>query len=99
MALALQNIQVIGSELAICWNDGTESFIDLERMRRACPCAGCGGEPDVLGRVIRPDVSYSPSSFGVRKFEVIGGYAVQPVWTDGHQTGIYPFGYLRKLAT
>jgi DUF971 family protein len=28
----------------------------------------------------------------------IGGYAVQPVWADGHNTGIYSYDYLRRVA-
>ena len=58
MRLEPSNIQQIGDELAIAWNDGTESFLKLELLRRACPCAACGGEPDVLGQVVRPHVSY-----------------------------------------
>ena len=51
MRLEPTNIQQIGDELAVAWNDGTESFVKLEMLRRACPCAACGGEPDVLGYV------------------------------------------------
>jgi DUF971 family protein len=29
----------------------------------------------------------------------VGGYAIQPVWADGHDTGIYSFEYLRMLVT
>lgn len=96
--LAPTNIQPIGSELAIAWSDGTESYLPLEALRRACPCAACGGEPDVLGRVIRPEVSYTPKSFELQKFAVVGGYALQPAWADGHGTGLYTFPYLRRLA-
>jgi DUF971 family protein len=52
------NVQQIGAELAFAWNDGTESYLSLERLRRACPCAACGGEPDVMGNIERPDVTY-----------------------------------------
>jgi len=93
------DIQMIGTEAAFKWNDGMESFLPLETLRRACPCAGCGGEPDVLGRVIRPSVTYTPSSFLVTSYQIIGGYAFQPVWQDGHSTGLYTFDYLRRLAT
>ena len=92
------NIQQIGDELAIAWNDGTESFLKLEPLRRACPCAACGGEPDVLGQVARPDVSYTDKSFELVGFDMVGGYALQPRWSDGHTTGIYSFTYLRRLA-
>jgi DUF971 family protein len=28
----------------------------------------------------------------------VGGYAIQPVWADGHASGIFSFDYLQKLA-
>ncbi len=98
MRLEPTNIQQIGDEFAIVWNDATESFFNLEMLRRACPCAACGGEPDVLGNISRPNVSYSEKSFQLVGFELVGGYAVQPRWADGHSTGIYSFTYLRRLA-
>ena len=98
MALELKNVQLIGHELAIAWKDGVESYLELERFRRACPCALCGGEPDVLGNISRPDVSYTPASFELVGWQVIGGYAIQPRWADGHETGLYSFAYLRRLA-
>ncbi len=101
MRLEPTNIQQIGNELAIRWNDGTESYIDLQFLRRACPCAACGGEPDVLGNIIDSrgrGMNYSENSFHLTGFEIVGGYAVQPRWRDGHSTGIYSFQYLRRLA-
>jgi DUF971 family protein len=92
-----RNIQQIGDQLAIAWSDGTESFLGLESLRRACPCAACGGEPDVLGNIDRPDVNYTPQSFELRAYQMIGGYAVQPTWADGHGTGLYTFPFLQRL--
>lgn len=91
-------IQHIGHELALVWSDGQESYFDLEILRRSCPCAVCGGEPDVLGYVARPQVTYSPESFSLRSWQMVGGYAVQPTWEDGHSSGLYSFTYLRALA-
>jgi DUF971 family protein len=98
MRLEPSNIQQIGNELAIQWNDGGESYLDLQFLRRACPCAACGGEPDVLGNIMRPNVSYSDNSFELASFEIVGGYAIQPRWGDGHGTGIYSFQYLRRIS-
>ena len=92
------NIAQIGDELAVAWNDGSETFLKLETLRRYCPCAGCGGEPDVLGRIERPEVTYTPKSFELRGWQMVGGYAFQPSWADGHGTGLYTFPYLRKVA-
>ena len=97
MRLEPTNIQQISDELAIAWNDGTESFLKLETLRRACPCAACGGEPDALGHVSRPHVNYTDKSFQLVGFDLVGGYALQPRWADGHSTGIYSFTYLRRL--
>src|ERR1043166_7883621 len=98
MRLEPTNIQQIGSELAISWNDGTESFFRLEMLRRACPCAGCGGEPDVLGNISRPQVTYTDESFRLVGFDLLGGYALQPPWAEGPSTGIYSFTFFSRLA-
>lgn len=95
--LAPTHLHLIGQELAISWSDGAETFLPIETLRRACPCASCGGEPDVLGNIMRPNVSYTPQSFELRSWELVGGYAVQPTWGDGHRTGIYSYQYLRRL--
>ena len=92
------DIQQIGNELAIRWNDGAESYLLFEFLRRACPCAACGGEPDVLGHIDRPNVTYSGQSFELSGFDFVGGYALQPRWGDGHSTGLYSYKYLRRLA-
>ncbi len=93
-----KNVQHIGLELAISWNDGTESFLPLELLRRNCPCAVCGGEPDVLGFIERPEVKYTPESFELRGWQLVGGYAFQPTWRDGHSSGLYPFSFLKRIA-
>ena len=93
------DIQHIGDELAVKWGDGSEDFIALEKLRRACPCAGCKGEVDILGNLYKnPEKPFAPNSFGLTKISRVGGYAVQPTWADGHNTGIYSFEYLRRVA-
>jgi len=93
------HLQPIGLELAIKWDDGSESFIPLEKMRRSCPCAGCHGETDILGNVYKnPPTPLTPKAFEIVRLAQVGGYAVQPVWGDNHNTGIYSYDYLRRLA-
>jgi DUF971 family protein len=92
------DIQQIGDELAIKWDDGGESFIRLEELRRHCPCAGCKGEVDVMGNLYKnPDRPLTPRAFQLERLTFVGGYALQPVWADGHSTGLFPFDYLRRL--
>ncbi len=81
MRLEPINIQQVGDELAIAWNDGTESFLKLELLRRACPCAACGGEPDVLGNTLRPHAP-SRAGFGLR----LGRYACKQHELDGEDS-------------
>ena len=98
MPHALQNAAVIGNELALSFTDGFEAYLPLPMLRRACPCAACQGEPDAMGRVVRPHVEHGPKAFVLTKFELVGGYAIQLFWADGHASGIYAFTYLKKLA-
>jgi DUF971 family protein len=93
------DIQQIGQEVAIKWEDGSETFIALEKLRRACPCAGCRGEVDIMGQLHKgPEQALGPAAFQLRALNRIGTYAIQPIWADGHATGLYSFDYLRQVA-
>ena len=93
------DIQHIGNELAIKWDDGSENFIPLKSLRRFCPCAGCRGEADILGKVYKnPSQPPTPVAFQLVRFSHVGGYGIQPVWADGHATGIYSYEYLKQVA-
>lgn len=98
MILTLEHATIIADELALSFGDGDEVYLALPLLRRACPCAGCQGEPDALGRVMRPVVDHGPRAFELDKFSPVGGYAIQLFWGDGHSTGIYSYAYLKKLA-
>lgn len=93
------DLQPIGEELAIKWDDGSESFIPLEKLRRHCPCAGCKGEMDIMGNLYKnPDRPLTAAAFRLVRMDTVGGYALQPVWADGHATGLFTFDYLKRLA-
>jgi len=93
------DLQHIGGELAIKWDDGGESYISLEKLRRHCPCAGCKGEMDILGNLYKnPEQKLTAAAFQLVRIGSVGGYAVQPVWADGHATGFFSFEYLKQLA-
>jgi DUF971 family protein len=93
------DIQRIGNEIAIKWDDGGESFIGLEKLRRACPCAGCKGEVDVMGNLHKgPDIPITAKAVELVRVDRVGGYAIQPVWADGHNSGLFSFDYQRRVA-
>lgn len=98
MPASLLQAIVIGEELAISFDDGTEWYLPMPMLRRACPCANCQGEPDALGRVVKPQVEYGPNAFVLKSLQQVGGYALQLHWADGHGTGLYSYDYLRRLA-
>jgi DUF971 family protein len=84
-----------GALLSIRWKDGVESLYRPRDLRLACPCAGCVDEMTGL-RTLRPkDVNDDVHPLSIH---YVGRYALQFVWSDGHQTGIYPFDYLRRLS-
>jgi DUF971 family protein len=37
--------------------------------------------------------------YDLKKIDVIGNYAIQPLWGDGHNTGLYGWDYLRQIST
>jgi DUF971 family protein len=96
--LGLVKVDQVGDQVALLWSDGMESFFGLEQLRRSCPCAVCQGEADVLGMIDRPAVQYDDKSFILSRMQVVGGYALQPGWGDGHGTGLYAFSYLRRMS-
>lgn len=97
MQPGLENMTIIGNELALRWTDGTESYLPLELLRKGCPCALCAGEKDILGNVYKGEMNLSPTSFQLKRCSAVGAYAIQPEWMDGHGSGIYSFSYLRSL--
>ena len=82
----------------VTWADGCESVLPLRLLRKYCPCAGCQGERDLLGRTILPIMKTTyDGPITATGAELVGNYALRIDWADGHSTGIYTFAYLRQL--
>jgi DUF971 family protein len=86
------------SSLEIIWEDDSLSNIALKYLRDECPCATCKGET-VLLKTYRPPVKkmMTPEMYLIKNIEVVGEYAIQITWKDGHNTGIYTYEYLLEL--
>lgn len=82
------------ARLAIDWADGGRSELTPLALRLACPCAGCVDE--LTGQPIL-DPSRVNAGVYPEAIHYVGRYALQFMWSDGHNTGIYPFEYLRQL--
>jgi DUF971 family protein len=86
--------------LEIEWNDGTTCQYPLSHLREACPCVECRGGHQYMGMKYAPDnlLTLTPArSYDVLEILPVGNYAIQPVWDDGHDTGIYTWEYLRHI--
>jgi DUF971 family protein len=86
--------------LRITWADGVGSGLPLSFLRRHCPCATCRTERQKRSGALLPILSASQShSDGgtATGGHLVGNYAMQIDWADGHATGIYDFRFLRTL--
>jgi DUF971 family protein len=93
-----QNIQLVGHEVAIVWDDGRETYFTGEQLRAASPSAETQGERDIFGKKYGGDGPKQFAGIEVRSWEQVGNYALRFDFSDGHRTGLYSYDYLRKLA-
>jgi DUF971 family protein len=90
-------VQAVGTEIAIIWNDGDESFFPMDYLRAHSPSAENQGEIDILGQRHGGDDRERFPGITVNNWEFIGNYAIRFIFSDGHQTGIFSWDYLRKI--
>lgn len=95
-----------GTGVDISWADGHSSHFDFIYLRDHCPCANCKDERSkkseveraitapASGAAVLPLFKPKPKA---RHAEVIGRYAIQLEFTDGHSAGIYSYDYLRMI--
>ena len=91
------DVQVIGAEVAIRWEDGVESFISHATLRAASPSAEVRGERDIFGHQYGGEVPKNFVGVDVTGWERVGNYALRFEFSDGHRTGLYSYELLRRL--
>lgn len=96
--LLLDDLQLIGDTVALRWNDGREDFFESPTLRRLSPSAETRGETDLFGRKIGGDTRTDFPGVTVTGWEMVGRYAIRFIFSDGHQTGLYSYTYLREQA-
>ncbi len=84
--------------LLIEWSDGHLSAYPYRYLRDKCPCAKLLGSWN-LGLPIAgsPFPVFGAKPLRPERAELVGRYAVQISWTDGHSAGIYSFAFLREM--
>lgn len=87
--------------LTIEWEDGFESNYGLTGLRAACPCAECRGGHENMSTRGSPEMLEIPLNVEVssilERVDLVGNYAIQLSWKDGHSYGIYSWEFLRDL--
>ena len=78
----------------VSWSDGKQSVVSFRDLRYFCPCANCVDENTGVRKITRESIREDITPL---KVQTIGNYALSVNWSDGHQTGIYSYDYLRKL--
>src|SRR5262245_33050980 len=76
--------------MEIQWADGHKAVLPHEILRGYCPCAHCQGHGGTIKFV-------PGGNLEIRDIQQVGNYALQFVWGDSHDSGIYTFRYLRSL--
>ncbi len=88
-------IEESDSSVSIGWSDGSSSLYTAAKLRRECPCASCVNEwtgEKILARDSIPD------DIKFNHISIVGRYALNFHFSDGHDTGIFSFKLLRDLS-
>ena len=91
----VQIIEESDAEISVTWSDDLVSRYSAAQLRRACPCAACINE--WTGEKIL-DSDKIPEDMTFRHISIVGRYALNFHFSDGHDTGIFSFSILRKIA-
>lgn len=97
MTPAPLDLQLIGAEIALRWPDGAEDFLPAEFLRARSPSAENMGERDLFGNQYGGDGPKQFPGVAILGWEPVGNYGIVFKFSDGHQTGIYTWKYLRAL--
>lgn len=89
-----RSINVQEEGMRILWRDGQHFLLPHRVLRGNCGCAQCVDEMTHIRQVSVDDV---PHDIRVEDVLEIGNYAIGILFSDLHDTGIFPFRHLREL--
>ena len=90
-------VKLAEQRLEVAWKDGRHSAYALEDLRARCPCATCRTDREKRDTNPLHVLSADPTDVRVIRAEIVGNYAIRMHWSDGHDTGIFDFRFLRSL--
>lgn len=79
-------IELTPAALLLRWSDG-EAKLSATRLRAVCRCGGCRARTSI------------PACVELVDAVPVGRYALNLAFSDGHDRGIYPWVWLRELAS
>jgi DUF971 family protein len=86
--------------LTILWADGTSSYYSIPYLRRMSPSADARELRNQLEKnplTVLPAGAGRDTPLAADSAELVGNYALRIAFSDGHQTGLYSWAYLRKI--
>ena len=92
--IGVEKVTLSGSNIIVQWTDGEKSTYESRILRISCQCAECVEEWSKRKLL---DPASVPSDLKAEDFLLIGKYAIQFLWSDGHYTGIFPYDVLRSM--
>ena len=92
----IQIVEESDTEFTIKWSDESETRYNALALRRRCPCAMCINE--WTGEKMLVDDSI-PEDIKINSTAIVGRYALNFVFSDQHDSGIFSFQYMREIAT
>ena len=82
-----------GRILEVAFDDGQVIRLTAERLRVESPSAEVQGHSPSQKKIVT-----GKENVAIVAIEPVGNYAIKIVFDDGHDTGLYSWDYLRKLA-
>jgi DUF971 family protein len=89
-----------GNRLLIEWSDGQKRSYSFSELRDQCPCASCRekrSQPPAASALLPVLSAAEAQPLKVQGMKPVGNYAYSIEFSDGHDTGIYTFDFLREL--
>jgi DUF971 family protein len=90
-------------QVRIRWRDGHDSVYTFDLLRAECPCALCNDRRNTQSASASPGLAVlsgpviRPGEIQATAAKPVGRYAINFVWSDGHDSGIYSYTYLRGM--
>lgn len=92
---AVPAVTADGEAITLVWPDGETVRVSNAVLRKACSCALC---IDEMTQVPILDPAGVPDDIHAVRVGTIGNYAITVDWSDGHNTGFFPYKTIKELA-